>query len=100
MGQRPLAALDHRHALAIARMAGDRPLDAAGRRRRYPPDDRIVAALDPAHAELAGEAHMGAIALGDHHQPAHLLVEAMDDAWPQHAADARERAPAMRKGAR
>ena len=97
VGQRALAALDHGHALAIARMAPDRPLDRAGRGRRPAPDDRRVAALDPMDAELGREPHVGAVVLGDHHEPARVLVEAMDDARPQHPADARQAAGAMRQ---
>ena len=69
-GQRPLAARDHRHALAVPRVAADRRLDRAGRARRHAPDDRLVDPLDAVHAELRGEADMGAVVLGDHHQAA------------------------------
>jgi hypothetical protein len=39
-------------------------------------------------AELRRQADMGALVLGHHHQAADVLVEAMDDARPQHSADA------------
>src|SRR5271169_3609345 len=39
---------------------------------------------------------MRALGLGDDHQPAGVLVEAMDDAGPSHAADAGKAGAAMR----
>ena len=38
---------------------------------------------------------MGAVVLGDHHQPGGVLVEPVHDAGPPHAADAREAVAAM-----
>ena len=47
------------------------------------------------HAELRREPDVGAIVLGDHQQAAHVLVQPVDDARPQHAADARQAAGAV-----
>jgi hypothetical protein len=38
--------------------------------------------------ELLRQAAMGGIGLGDHQQPARVLVEAVHDPRPAHAADA------------
>ena len=45
--------------------------------------------------ELRGEAAVGAVGLGDDHQPARVLVEAVDDARPRDAADAGQAVAAM-----
>ena len=47
------------------------------------------------HAELRRETDVGAIVLGDDQQAAHVLVQPVDDARPQHAADARQAAGAV-----
>src|SRR5581483_6237533 len=89
----------HGHLGAARGMAADRSIDDALRPRRRAPDEREIAALERPGAavvgELLGERAMGLVGLGDHHEPARVLVEAMDDAGPDHSADARERFPAM-----
>ena len=45
--------------------------------------------------ELLGKRAMGFVGLGHDQQAARVLVEAMDDAGPGHAADARQAWPAM-----
>ena len=73
-------------------------IDAARPLRRAP-DDRQVAALEPAvgavGGELLGEPLVRAIGLGHHQQAGGVLVEAMHDARPLDAADAGEAGAAM-----
>ena len=80
-------------------MAADRCIDGAMRPRRRAPDEREIAALELAGAamvgELLGERAMRLVGLGDDQQPARVLVEAMHDAGPRHAADAGEAGAAM-----
>ena len=96
-----LAALatQHRHLGAARRMTADRRIDGAVRAGRGAPYEREIAALELAGpamvGELLGERAMGPVGLGHHHQPARVLVEAMHDARPRHAADAREALAAM-----
>ena len=47
------------------------------------------------HAELRREANVRAIVLGDHQKAAHVLVEAVHDARPQHPADPGQAARAV-----
>ena len=49
-----------------------------------------IAALDAVGRELVLQALVGRVALGGHHDPAGALVQAVHDAWPLLAADARE----------
>ena len=89
----------HRHALARPGMAVDRLVDRALRPIRRAPHEGEVAALQRAGAavigELGGERAMGAVGLGDDHQAGRVLVEAVDDAGPAHAADAGQARAAM-----
>ncbi len=46
--------------------------------------------------ELRGQRGVGAIGLGDDHQAGRVLVEAVDDARPAHAADTGEAVATVR----
>ena len=80
-------------------VAVDRLVDGALRAIRCPPRKGEVAALQgsgPAMVgELGGERTVGAVVLGDHHQPGGVLVEAVDDAGAPHPTDAGKALPAM-----
>ncbi len=96
VGHRPLAALaDDGHALAVDRMTAERPIDGAGGRARYAPDDGLVHAVDRVDAELAGKADMRPVVLGSDHHAADLAVQPVHDTRSQHAADAGQARPAM-----
>ena len=60
-----------------------------------PLDDRQIAAVDAVRGELLRQAFVGDVGLGDHQQPRRVLVDAVDDAGPRDAADARQAAGAM-----
>lgn len=88
-GRRWLAAAhDHGHLLAVARAAADVAGDLAGRRPRLAPDQRQVAALDGPGRELLHQALVRLLGLGGDDQAAGVLVQAVHDAGPAHAADA------------
>ena len=90
-GQRRLAAaLHHRHALAIHRMAANSPFDFALARHGTTPDHRLIEAFDAARREIGGQRPMGGVVLCGHDQAAGILVQAMDDARATFASDARE----------
>ena len=96
MRHRSLAAPMHdRHPLTVDGVAAERPVNRAGRRPRHAPDDRLVDPLDRVDAELAGEADMGPVVLGDHHHATDLAVEPVHDPRPQHPADPGQAAAAM-----
>ena len=82
--------------LRLVRRAGERGVDGA-----LPPalghagDDRQVAAVDAVGGELPGQAFVGDVGLGDDQQARRVLVDAVDDAGPRDAADARQAAAAM-----
>ena len=95
-GQRRLAAaLHHRHALAIHRMAANSPFDFALARHGATPDYGLIKAFDAARREIGRQRPMGGIILGSHDQAAGILVQAMDDARATFASDAREGLSAM-----
>src|SRR6185312_10952286 len=94
---RPPARGKNRHFLAVARAAPDVAGNLARERARHAPDDRPIKSAYPARRESGREAGMGVGGLGDHHQPARILVETMDDPRPLHAADAGKTVAAMRK---
>ena len=58
-------------------------------------DDRQIAAVDRVILELCRQPVMGAVRFRDHQEPRCILVDAVDDARPPLAANARERIPAM-----
>ena len=90
IGDRCAAAGHDRHPLAIPRVTADRRLDAATRGRRLAAHEREVLLLDAAVAELAHQAGLRRIGLGDDDQAARLLVEPMDDPGPADAGDRAE----------
>ncbi len=95
LGDRCSSAGHDGHPLAVAGVAADRCLDAAARRRGGPPHQGQVLLLDAALAELAHEAGLGSIGLGDHDQAAGLLVQPMHDARAADTRDRSERLPAI-----
>lgn len=96
-GQRrpPPSFADDRHLFAVCRAAADIAGDLAGGWRRHAPNKGGIGAVDPAQREIARQRPMRALGLGDDHQPAGVLVEAMNDARPSHPADAGETGAAM-----
>jgi hypothetical protein len=69
------------------------------RARGRAPGEREIGALERARAPVVGELRaqrrVRLVGLGDDQQAARVLVEAVDDAGPAHAADAREAVAAM-----
>lgn len=84
------APLAHAHARSIALPPPDRdvdpprvaPHDAVHQRQVPLPDDPVL--------ELPAERSVRRLALGDHHDPGRLPIQAVDDARPFHPADARK----------
>jgi hypothetical protein len=95
----PAAGLHHLHLLAVGLRAVDRRVDRALADGRCAPDQCLVAALErtlPAMVgELLGQAAVGEVALGADDQSRRVLVEAVDNARPGDAADARKAVAAM-----
>ena len=95
MGDGLTAALAHRHMVAGARAAVDRPVDGPLRTFRRTPDEGEIAALERlAAAAVAGELRrqrpVSAVVLRHHHQAGRILIEPVHDAGPPLAADAGE----------
>ena len=69
------------------------------RGRRLAPDKRQILAPKiagpPMICKLRGQPTMSSIGLGDNHQAACVFVQAVDDARPRNAADARKAVPAV-----
>ena len=90
-----------RHLGAIGAAATEPRIDRAARPLGRAPDQRPVAALEPAvgamGGELLGQRLMRGIRLGHHQQAGGILVEAMHDARPLHAADAGQAVAAVRQ---
>src|SRR6185503_676374 len=72
-------------------MASDRRIDHTLRPVWRAPHEGEIAALELAGSAMVGELRcermMCLVGLGDDHEPARVLVEAMHDAGPRHAAD-------------
>ena len=94
-GERRLAAPNHRHLLAIGRAAANGADDLAPARRGHAPDHGVVGPFDGAVGEPDGEAAMGRLGLGHHHETAGVLVQAVHDAGAADPADARKTVRAM-----
>ena len=59
----------HRHALAVARVAPDRPTDAPVVAAGEAPDEGAVLAFDAVVVELPGQGDVGGVALRHHEDP-------------------------------
>src|SRR6266702_3266429 len=77
------------HACAPDEIARDRQVDRHIVLRQCSVDERDVDLCDAAHGEHLAELAVGDVVLGDNDGAAGLLVEAMNDSWPQLAADGR-----------
>ena len=90
---RALAALafDDRDLLAVRGRAGERRVDRAVARLRNAGDDREIAPVDRMGGELLRQSFVRDVGLGDDQQARRILVDAVDDARPGDAADARQR---------
>lgn len=82
------AATQDCHTFAVERIAPDRAFNDAFSCSRRAPNDGMVGALNSMISKLLGETRHGTLALGRHEKTARILVEAMNDTWPCHAADA------------
>jgi len=93
------AALAHGHFFAGVRVAVDRLIDGAPRAVGGAPDERHIAAAQRARAAVVGELRrqrlVGAVVLGHDHQARGVLVDAVDDTRPFHAADPGQAIAAM-----
>ena len=95
--RRPSRARAHGHALAVAGMASDRAVDAAGALLGLAADEGAVEPLDRMQCELLGQAAVGEVGLGHHEDARGPAVETVHDARPQHPADSGELAAAVMK---
>ena len=86
---------DDCHALAVAGVAPDGAGDISGWRKHAPPDKGNVLPGDAAAGERRRESDVGFVCLGDDHQTAGILVEAVNDAGACLAADAGKGVPAV-----
>ena len=101
MRDRLAAAFAHGLPVAGLGMTVERSIDRALRAVGRAPDKGEVLALKvpgpSVVGELAGQRLVGAVVLGDHHEPGRILVEPVHDAGPLHPADARR---GLRRNAR
>ena len=86
-GHRRPAVRDDRHLGAVFRVAPDRRLDPADRRRDAPLDERLVGLLDPTGLELGHDRGLRGVVPRDHQQTARVAVEAVDDPGPLDTGD-------------
>ncbi len=84
----------HRLPGTVAVRAAEMGIDRALRTLGHAPDQRQIGAFEVAGTamigELLAEMAMGAVVLGDHHDAARILVEAMNDAGAADSAYARQ----------
>jgi hypothetical protein len=86
---------DDGHLFAVGGAAADVAGDLAAARSRHTPHERRIGPVDPAQGKVARQRLVGGLGLGDDHQPAGVLVEAVHDAWPPNPADSAEARAAM-----
>lgn len=86
---------DDCHALAVAGVAPDGAGDVTGWRKQAPPDKGDVLPGDAAGGERRRESDVGLVGLGNDHQTAGILVEAVNDAGACLSADAGKGVPAV-----
>jgi hypothetical protein len=86
---------DNRHFFSVYRAAANVARDLADGRRRYAPDESGVCAIDSSGSEVTGQSLMRGLGLGNDHQPARILIEAVNDSRAADPADAGQGAAAM-----
>ena len=94
-GGRLAATFDHRHALAVDRVATDRGGDLPLHLGRQAPGERQVGAVEITRGEGFGQGAVGPVRLRHDHDARGVLVEPMDNARPLFATDARQVVPRM-----
>ena len=86
----PPAGGAHRHLLPVDRVAADRGVDLARGPGGHAEHEGEVLLLDRPAGELPDEGAVGLVVLGDHQEAGGALVEPVDDARAEDAADAGE----------
>ena len=91
------SALHDRHALAVARVARDRRIDAPGFARGIAAHERLIHALDAMPVELRGERAVCVVVLRHHDYARRAAVEPVHDPRAQHSADRGEPAAVVQQ---
>ena len=81
---------DDGHLLAVDGAAADIAGDLSSERGWHAPNNCGIGTVYPVQHKVARECVMRGLGLGDNHQPARVLVEAMDDTRPANPADPRQ----------
>lgn len=85
------------HFLAVGGGTPDIASDCAGYRIWCAPDNGVVGASERVVSKLGSEEMMGGVMLGNHHQPACILIKAVNDARAGNATNAGKRIATMGK---
>ena len=88
MGASRLAPLAQGHALTVARVSGNRPLNGARGRRKPPPHDGVIKAAHLSRGELVSKGLVSLVIFGDNKKAARLFVQPMHNAGAFDAIDA------------
>lgn len=96
-GARRLASRNHRHAFPVPGITADRRIDFTRAQRRAAKHHGVIGPLHRVDTKLTREPNVGAIRLRHHHDPGNISIETVNDAGPQHPADAGEGAGAVRE---
>ena len=100
-GIAPRICRDNRHFCAIVRLSPKWRIDTAGGLQQVSPDVGKIRSLQSAvptvGLKLACQSLVGHVGFGDDQKSTGVLVEPVHDAWPAHAADARQAVSAMGK---
>src|SRR6266404_4882029 len=86
---------DDGHLFAVSGAAADVAGNLTAARSRHTPHVRRIGPVDPPLGKVARQRLVGSFGLGDDHQPADALVEAVHDARPSDPADSGEARAAM-----
>ena len=86
---------DNSHLFAVGGAAADVAGDLSCERSWHTPNYCGISAIDSAQHEIPREGVVGGLGLGDDHQPARILIEAMNDTRPADPADPGKTHPAM-----
>jgi len=86
---------DNSHLLAVHGAATDVAGDLSGERVWHAPNNCCIGTVDATQRKIVRERAMRDLGFSDDHEPGRVLVEAMDDTRPAHAADPRKAHPAV-----
>jgi hypothetical protein len=89
------ASPEHSHFFAVDGTSADIASNLSCKRAWHTPNDCRIGPVNATEHKIARKCVMRGLCLGHDHQPARILIKAMNDTWPSNAADSHQARAAM-----